>query len=359
MGSNPTLSAIGRREVPRVTQLSMRFDLRILPGASTTFAGQHRAMLEMARWADDLGLDALCLSEHHGDPAGYMSAPLTLAAAVLGCTRRIHVRIAAALVPLHDPIRFAEQLCTLDCLAPGRLEVVLGAGYREVEFAMAGVDRKERGRRVDECVAVLRGAFSGRAFSWRGREILVTPPPATPGGPRILVGGKTAASARRAARLGCAYSPAVGDHAVIAAYYEEAAARGLREPDVFGCPSFAAYRERHPAGAPVAPGFVMVARDPEATGRRIGPLAVADATSYAAWQEDGVVSDTAAPGATTWQALRESGRFAVVTPEECLALARRDGSLMLHPLMGGLEPALAWEGLRLFEHEVLPHVARP
>ncbi len=341
-----------------MTQLSMRFDLRILPGATTRFAGQHQALLEMATWADDVGLDWLCLSEHHGDPAGYMSAPLTLAAAVLGRTRRLRVRIAAALVPLHDPVRLAEQLTTLDCLAPGRLELVLGAGYREVEFAMAGVDRRERARRVEECVAVLRGAFSGQPFSWRGREILVTPPPATPGGPRFLIGGKTVASARRAARLGCGFSPAVGDLAVIAAYYEEASARDLPAPDVFGCPSFEAYLERHPAEAPVAPGFVMVARDPEATWQRIGPLAVADATTYAAWQEDGVVSDTAAPGATTWQALRASGRFAVVTPDACLALAERDGSIMLHPLMGGLEPALAWEGLRLFEHEVLPRLAR-
>ncbi len=336
----------------------MRFDLRILPEAKTSFAGQHQALLEMVSWADAVGLDTICLSEHHGDPAGYMSAPLTIAAAVLGRTPRIKVRIAAALVPLHDPVRLAEQLTTLDCLAPGRLEIVLGAGYREVEFAMAGVDRRERGRRVEECVAVLRGAFSGQAFEWRGREILVTPPPATPGGPRILVGGKTAASSRRAARLRCAFSPAVGDHAVLAAYYAEADALGFAGADVFGCGSFEAYRERHPATAPVAPGFVMIARDPEATWRAIGPLAVADATSYAAWQETGVVSDTAAPGASTWPELRASGRFAVVTPDECLALAARDGSLMLHPLMGGLAPELAWESLRLFEREVLPRLAR-
>ncbi len=341
-----------------MTQLSMRFDLRILPGATTRFADQHRALLEMASWADDLGLDAVCLSEHHGDPAGYMSAPLTIAAAVLGRTSRIGVRIAAALAPLHDPVRLAEQLNTLDCLAPGRLEIVLGAGYREVEFEMAGVDRRERGRRVEECVAVLRGAFSGEPFVWRGRAIHVTPPPATPGGTRIRIGGKTAASARRAARLRCGFSPAVGDPAVIAAYYEEAERIGFADAEVFGARSFDAYRARRPENAPVVPGFVMVARDPDAAWERVGPLAVADATTYAAWQEDGVVSDTAAPGAATWQALRASGRFAIVTPDECLALAARDGSLMLHPLMGGLAPELASEGLRLFEREVLPRLGR-
>ena len=340
-----------------MTHLSLRFDLRIAPFAKTTFASQHRAMLEMASWADRVGIETICLSEHHGDPAGYTSAPLTLAAAVLGRTEHVNVKIAAALVPFHDPVRFAEQINTLDCLAPGRLEVVLGAGYRNVEFEMAGVDRSQRGKLLEECVAVLRGAFSGESFPWRGRDVLVSPPSATPGGPGICVGGKTVASARRAARLHCAYSPAVSSHDVIAAYYDESRKVGFERPDIFGCTSFDDYSARHPASAPPAPGFVMLSRDPDATWREIGPLAVYDATSYAAWQEDGVVSDTAAPGAVTWQDLRASGRFAVVTPEECVALAARDGSLMLHPLMGGIEPALAWKGLRLFENDVLARLS--
>ncbi len=342
-----------------MTRLSLRFDLRITPSAKSDFAGQHRAMLEMASWADALGLDALCLSEHHGDPYGYMSAPLTVAAAVLGRTPRIAVTIAAALVPLHDPVRLAEQLTTIDCLAPGRLSVVVGAGYRPIEFEMAGIERRERGRRVEECVEVLRGAFSGKPFAFRGREIRVTPPPATPGGPAILVGGKTVASARRAARLRCPFSPAVAKHEVIAAYFDEAAATGFDAPDVSGCRSFAAYRDQHPAHAPAAPGFVMVSRDPDATWRAIGHFAFDDASTYAAWQEAGVVSDTAVPGIESWQDLRASGQFCVVTPEQCLALAERDGSLMLHPLMGGIAPDVAWESLRLFEREVLPRLPRP
>ena len=72
-----------------MTRLSIRFDLRIAPFASTTFAAQHRAMLEMVSWADRVGIETICLSEHHGDPAGFSSAPLTLAAAILGRTERV------------------------------------------------------------------------------------------------------------------------------------------------------------------------------------------------------------------------------------------------------------------------------
>ncbi|MCH2172443.1 LLM class flavin-dependent oxidoreductase [Myxococcota bacterium] len=339
-----------------MTRIALRFDLRVPPFAKTSFAQQHDAMLQMASWADKVGAQSLTLSEHHGDPAGYSSAPIILAAAVLGRTEHVQVSIAAALVPLHDPVRLAEQLASVDCLAPGRLSVVLGAGYRQAEFEMAGIDRSQRGPLLEECVSVLRAAWTGEPFEWRGREVLVTPPPATPGGPAILVGGKTVAGARRAARLHCPFSPAVSDFAVIDAYFDECERLGYAGADVYGATSAQQYRQRLGPDRPAAPGFVMVSHDPEVTWKQIGPHAEYDARTYAAWQEDGVVSDWAVPGAESWQQLRDSGRYTVVTPAECVALAQAHGQIMLHPLMGGVEPELAWQSLRLFETEVLPHL---
>ena len=78
-----------------MTRLSMRFDLRVPPFAKTSFPAQHAAMLEMAEWADDLGAAELLFSEHHGDPAGFSSAPLTLAAAALARTKRIAASTAS------------------------------------------------------------------------------------------------------------------------------------------------------------------------------------------------------------------------------------------------------------------------
>jgi hypothetical protein len=49
----------------------------------------------------------------------------------------------------------------------------------------------------------------------------------------------------------------------------------------------------------------------------------------------------------------------VVTPDECVALAEEYGRVLLHPLMGGLSPALAWESLELFERAVLPRLRTP
>ena len=55
-------------------------------------------------------------------------------------------------------------------------------------------------------------------------------------------------------------------------------------------------------------------------------------------------------------ALRGSGGYLVLTPDECVELALETGSLTLHPLMGGLPPELAWESLDLIASDVLPQL---
>jgi alkanesulfonate monooxygenase SsuD/methylene tetrahydromethanopterin reductase-like flavin-dependent oxidoreductase (luciferase family) len=324
--------------------LMMRFDLRLPPFAATSFADQHRAMFEMARWAEDQGFARISLSEHHGDPAGYMPAPLTLAAGVLAQTSRIEVQVAALLVPLHDPVRLAEQLAVLDCMAPGRLSIVVGAGYRRAEFEMAQVPRGARGRLVEETVALWRQAWTGEPFEWQGRELLVTPLPATPGGPTIFIGGKSEAAARRAARLRLPFFPANFDQSLRDAYIEECGKIG-----------FAGWIEGQLPGR-ARPGFVMVSRDPEATWAAIGRYAVYDAASYASWQDDKVQSSWVLEDSSSVEAIRASGNYVVVMPDEALELAIESGGLTLHPLMGGIDPALAWESLRLIETEVLPRL---
>ena len=175
--------------------VGLRFDLRVPPFATTTHARQYAACLDMCAWADERGFDAIAISEHHGVDDGYMSSPVTLAAAIAGRTRRIPINIAAVLVPLHDPVRLAEQLAAAALVAEGRLSVVAGMGYRPEEFEMAGVDRTQRGRLFDEYVGVLQRAWTGEPFEWHGRTVRVTPRPETP--PLILVGGSTAKAARR------------------------------------------------------------------------------------------------------------------------------------------------------------------
>src|SRR5262245_65286836 len=151
-----------------MTMIGIRYDLRVPPFGSASHAELYAACLEQCAWADALGFDTVVLSEHHGVDDGYLPAPLTLAAAIAGRTKRIRINIAAVLVPLHDPIRFAEQLAVLDLASEGRISFVAGLGYRQEEFEMADVDRTRRGKLLDEYVTVMRQAWTGEAVEWRG-----------------------------------------------------------------------------------------------------------------------------------------------------------------------------------------------
>src|SRR5437879_6529475 len=141
--------------------IALRYDLRVPPFAATTHAEQYAACLEQCAFADEHGLDFVVLSEHHGVEDGFLPAPVTLAAAVAGRTRKILINIAAILVPLHDPVRLAEELAVAQLASGGRVGFVAGVGYRREEFEMAGGDPKTRGRLLEECVGVLRQAWPG------------------------------------------------------------------------------------------------------------------------------------------------------------------------------------------------------
>ncbi len=321
-----------------MTMLGIRFDLRAPAFARVAHADLYAACLDQCAWADEHGFDFVALSEHHGVEDGYLPAPLTLAAAIAGRTKRIHISIAAVLVPLHDPVRLAEQLAVLDLASGGRVSLIAGLGYRPEEFAMAGVDRKLRGRLLEEYVGVMRQAWTGEPFAWRGRTVRVTPRPR--GEPMILIGGSTDVAARRAARLRAGFSPAIGDPELAARYQEECARIGFTGGFVT---------------LPQGPGFVHVSDDPERDWARIAPHALYDAQTYAAWQTPGQRSQVHVE-APDLAALRRSGVYRVVTPEECVALAAETGRVLLHPLMGGMSPALGWEGLRRFAEKVLPRL---
>ena len=99
------------------------------------------------------------------------------AGAVAAATKRINITIAALVGGLHHPIRLAEDLAVLDHLSDGRLMVVLGIGYRTIEFEVFGAARARRGPLLEELVAVLRQAWTGEPFDFRGTTVVVRPKP--------------------------------------------------------------------------------------------------------------------------------------------------------------------------------------
>ena len=327
-----------------MTTITLRYDLRAAPFAETKHPDLYRICLEQCAWADQHGVgDVVVVSEHHAMEDGFLPAPFTMAAAVAACTKRVMISIAAALIPLHDPIRLAEQIAVLDLVSGGRVNFVAGAGYAKHEFEMAGVERKQRGKLLEEYVEVMLKAWTGEPFEWRGRTVQVTPTPKTKPHPLIFMGGSSEAAARRAARLKLPFFPALGDERLVAWYRDEAAKVGFDSPFCL---------------LPHGPGFVHVTDDPDAVWERLAEYAWYDAETYRSWQAPGQSSEVTTK-ASSPEELRKEGIYRVVTPDECVALAEElgpMGTIVLHPLMGGMPAELGWSSLRLFGEKVLPRI---
>jgi len=322
-------------------RITLRFDMR-QPDPRVSRASQYAAMLDMCAWADGLGLDEVYVSEHHAAEDGYLPSPIVLGSAVAARTQRIGVHLSALVVTLHHPLRLAEDLAILDIISNGRLAITAGMGYRPHEFEMFGVDIKKRLRTFLDTLETLRRAWTGEPFEFEGRTVRVTPKPVQPGGPLLIMGGSTAASAERAARMGLPYKPGFPPDYEI--YKREVAKLGRPEP------------------APLpnqGPNFLYVTDDPDRDWPVVGPHALYQSNSYVQWAAERGSGDTPYKPIASLAEARANPTFQITTPGQVVAYARTlepHGELTLQPLFGGLDPGVAWKSLRLFEQEVLPRM---
>ncbi len=323
----------------------IRFDMRAPGRGPAEIHELYGAALEMGRWADEAGLDMLVLSEHHGSEDGYLSSPLVMAGAMGAATKRIPMNISALLVPLHDPVRLAEDIAVVDQVSGGRISIVAGLGYRPEEYVMFDREWKRRGRRMDECLDVMIKAWTGEPFEYRGETIRVTPRPVQQPHPLVFVGGSGPKAAERAARFQLGFMPPVGDDELVALYNAECERLG-HDPGMVLMPTA------------TQPGMVTVAEDPDKAWAELGPYYLHDAMVYKSWQGPDQRSLVASE-ADSVEALREEGVYTILTPDECVRLAGDLGPLgaiVLHPLCGGVPPELAWPGLELFASAVMPRL---
>ena len=186
------------------------FTAQLPANSERTFEQEYRETLELVRLAESVGFDSAWVSEHHGSSDGYLPSLLAMLAAFAAVTERIELGTGVVLTPLHDPLRLAEDAAVVDQLSGGRLILGIGNGWREEEFRMFGASRAQRGARTEETIEVLRRAWTGRRFSFEGQtlrydRVKVTPPPARPGGPPILLGGYDRKAVVRAGRLADGY----------------------------------------------------------------------------------------------------------------------------------------------------------
>ena len=247
----------------------LQFDMRTAPTCPDSSAERYRACIDMVRWADQQPISVVGFSEHHNSEDGFLSSPLMMAMAAATATQRVAINVSALQLPLHDPIRVAEDIAVLDLLSGGRFSTTLGLGYRESEYELFDVSWQRRGRVFDEKIAVLKQALRGEVFEYRGNPVHVTPAPQSPVEALLCIGGNSAAAARRAARFGLYFAPAIDDPALKDEYQAQCARQGFDGGFVI---------------FPREPCLTLIAEDVAAAWDEVGQYLLYDATAYASWR---------------------------------------------------------------------------
>lgn len=179
-------------------------------GITLPLAGEFA--LAHAEMVEALGYDSVWVSEHIAFHVPTFDA-LTTMAALAARTSRLRIGSAVLLLPLRPPAAVAKAVTTLDIISGGRILLGVGVGGEyPPEFAACGVPLSERGGRTNEAIAVLRALWTQEQASFTGTyfhftDIAMHPKPVQPGGPPIIIGGRSEAAIRRAARLGDGYMP--------------------------------------------------------------------------------------------------------------------------------------------------------
>ena len=130
-------------------RLGLYYDLRN-PGAARPWARVYAGALDRIAWADEAGIGAIWVTEHHGFADGYLPAPLTFCAAIAARTRNARIGTAVVVSPLMPAAALAEQAAVVDILSGGRLELGLGAGWRAAEFPAFGADYSRRYQALED-----------------------------------------------------------------------------------------------------------------------------------------------------------------------------------------------------------------
>lgn len=187
----------------------VRFSLSVPLLRDPSASDPYRETYELARIAEEVGFDTATMGHHHFMP-GNLSDPLTFLATVAARTERLRVGTGIFQLPVHHPVRVAEQVATIDQLSGGRIALGVGLGWWALEYEVLGSVFRERGARMEEALRILRLVWQEEETSFDGRfwsfpTLTVHPRPVQRPHPPLWVAGVADAAIDRAARLGDAW----------------------------------------------------------------------------------------------------------------------------------------------------------
>jgi alkanesulfonate monooxygenase SsuD/methylene tetrahydromethanopterin reductase-like flavin-dependent oxidoreductase (luciferase family) len=124
----------------------------------------------LAAWEeiDRLGYDGLGFNEHHCSPYGLMNSPNLMAASAAQRTKNVKLLIYGNLLPLHEPLRLAQELAMLDCLSNGRLISGFARGIPR-EYQVHNVPLAESRARFEEAYDIITKCWTEEIFAYSGK----------------------------------------------------------------------------------------------------------------------------------------------------------------------------------------------
>ena len=207
-------------------------------------------IIDEAVYAEQVGLNSAWIGEHHFSTLGVLSCPDLALAVVAARTRRIRLAPAVTVLPLHHPIRVAEQWASLDLLSGGRVDFAAGRGYDRREYRPFGVSFEDNQAIFEEGMEVVRRLWSANGpISHHGRhyhfdDVGITPQPVQRPIPSY-VASFSQPSIELAARLGCgvivapfAAAMTYGGLQQVNDLYRETCVRHRRQPGRLMCSYF-------------------------------------------------------------------------------------------------------------------------
>ena len=204
-----------------------------LANYGSTFApGAWHRFTELARAADDAGVDRVILVDHvvmgpHTEnyqwgkfpvpPDAPWFEPLTLLAAISAVTSRVRLATGILIAPLRPAALLAKQVATLDQISGGRVDLGVGAGWQREEYEAEGLDFERRGQLLTDTLAAMKtlwrdtpADFDAPTLSFR--DIYCEPKPLQPGGVPLWVAGTlNRRNFERVVQYGDAWIPIMGE----------------------------------------------------------------------------------------------------------------------------------------------------
>jgi alkanesulfonate monooxygenase SsuD/methylene tetrahydromethanopterin reductase-like flavin-dependent oxidoreductase (luciferase family) len=317
---------------------------------------QSRARFDVmhaqAGLAEALGFDVLWAHEHHSGGTMYPSPLMTLAA-LAGVTRRIELGTNMLLLPLHHPLRVAEDAAMVDVMSGGRLRLGVSAGYSPADLQAFAVSPDARAKRMREGLSLIRAVWTGAPVSLDSelcqlRNFTLHPKPIRQPAPPIYMGGTVDAAIRRVARLGdeliISATQRISDVPRMLAVYAEAL-RATGQQLEAKTPAINRIVHVLPDGAPKQNALAFFTK---------GLLA-----SYDAWGHQNVTSlDADARSLEQTDAehlIIGDASFCIDAIERYRANGIKEIACLMN--FGGPEPEAVERSIRLFGEKVMPRVS--